>query len=301
MLNENNLFASILQVITYHDLFDYPLTNFEIWQKISIKTSLIDTINTLKKPNHLIQEKQGFYFLTGREQIVITRYNRYNYTFRKIKLAKIIAHIFKYISSIELIAVGNLIGAHNLKDESDIDFFIITKPNTLWVTRFITTSIVKALNLRPTQKNQRDKICLSFFITNNNLNLENIKLNPNDLYLTGWLSNLFPIYDKNNIYNCLIKNNPWLHTSLPNWEPSNSSPQFLIKETFTIFPLELLKLFETPLKKFQLKMFPIAIKELMNQDTRVIINDQMLKFHVNDRRKMYQEKFEAKWKNLKEA
>jgi hypothetical protein len=45
-----------------------------------------------------------------------------------------------------------------------------------------------------------------------------------------------------------------------------------------------MRAFETPAKRLQSKMFPERIRGMMNRDTRVVVNDDVLKFHVDDRR-----------------
>ena len=55
---------------------------------------------------------------------------------------------------------------------------------------------------------------------------------------------------------------------------------------------------EKAAKKFQMKILPAALKELMNKDTRVIINDSILKLYLTDRRAEFMEKYEAKLRTL---
>lgn len=301
----NHIQTNIIKTICYFDIFDYPLTSFEIWQKIDLKIDLPEIINELENINkNIIKEKHGFYFLDKREEIINIRRKRYNHTIRKLKRAKLITHIFKFIPSIKFIAVGNLVGAHNLKNKSDIDFFIITKPGTIWTTRFITTGLMKILGLRPQQNNQTDKICLSFFITSQSLNFDQFKINAKDTYIKYWLADLYPIYETNNTYSNLINENTWLKKELPNWlrvipnskyslEEKNKKIQF----NFT----RITNLIEKTLKNFQLKILPKNIKESMNQNTNIVVTDDILKFHTNDRREKYNNLFIKKYKEINKA
>ncbi|MFH0972736.1 MAG: hypothetical protein V1768_01930, partial [Patescibacteria group bacterium] len=44
-------------------------------------------------------------------------------------------------------------------------------------------------------------------------------------------------------------------------------------------------------KKIQLKIMPRQLKEMANKNTKVVINDKILKLHVNDRRDKYRKAF----------
>jgi len=287
----------IIQVIVFFDLFDYPLTKEEIWQNIDIKCDLkdIENILSLEKINKQLSHKDGFYFLCGREKIIQTRLARFNFAKRKIKRAKHIAKIFKFIPWIRMIAIGNMIGKNNLRDNSDIDLFIITDTKRIWLTRFFCVSIAQILGMRPYKNNTRDKICLSFFASMENLNLKNLMLKniSKDIYFIYWLANLMPIYDANNTYTKFIQANNWLKKYLPNWQPKTTKQSKYIKTYKDILDFFMAR-FEPNFKKLQLKIMPQNLKKLMNKDARVIINDNILKLHADDRRNYFYEKYKKR-------
>ena len=130
MLNNqttNKLKEAILKAVAFFDMFDYPLTPFEIWIFCELECELSEILEILNKDNLFLEKKCGFYFLKKRKEIVDIRKRRYDYANRKFKRALKIARLFKLIPWIKMIAVGNSIGANNLRDNSDIDFFIITE------------------------------------------------------------------------------------------------------------------------------------------------------------------------------
>jgi hypothetical protein len=326
----------IREIIVFFDMFDYPLTSWEVEKYCDLPSPRLDAVETslgemsnyeLRTSNIFNDEHasffregktttaDGFYFLLGRESIIETRKKRYNYSMRKLKRAKLIAKIFKIIPWIKMIAVGNIIGSYNLKDDSDIDLFIITEKNRIWLSRFFCVVITKILNLRPTPKNSRDKICLSFFVSEENLNLEKLMLKETkfpsllrrsgyegragnlvssspDVYFIYWLAGLYPIYT-NNTWSKFYEANNWLKNYLPNWQAGEFNNKFNAGKPWPKFyRISINFIFgwaEKQSKKIQLKFLAPDLKKLMNQDTRVVINDQVLKLHVLDRREHYRD------------
>jgi len=318
---------AIVRAIAFFDLFDYPLTAWEIWRYIGLKCKLTDVFESLAEVADAfspLQEKNGFYFLTGREGIIDEKMTRYNLAEKKIKKAVRVARVFKLIPWVKMMAVSNIIGSHNLREESDIDLFIITEKNRIWLTRFFCIIISKVLGLRPKRKKIRNKICLSFFVSREAMDLRKLMLGQEkrgashslasspsaslreagndresvDIYFIYWLAGLAPIYDVNQTYKKFIEANDWLKKCLPNWSANLINYRRSAGKSFSIFYYDMVDLFlgglEERIKKLQLKIMPAELTEIMNQDTRVVINDQILKLHANDRREEYKERFIAK-------
>lgn len=285
-------------MIAFFDMFDYPLTTLEIWQNLSSKCELDEVLLALEEVKQ-IEKQNGFYFLIGRAAVVAERQKRYSETDRKFKRALMLARIYKFIPWIKLIAIGNLMGAHNLKADGDIDLFIITEARRAWATRFFCAGLAKVFGLRPKPGQSRDKICLSFFIDEQALDLRRLMLNVNsDVYFIYWLAGLTPLYDQGGIYEKLISANPWLNSFLPNWRARLHSSRRDVGKPFSQFYRDVLEMFlgglEPQFKTLELKLLPPELWKLMNLDSRVVINDQVIKLHANDRREEYRDKFKEK-------
>lgn len=301
---------AILKTLCWFDVFDYPLTKEEVWRfgLFIDECELGEVEKELAKMmigNKIIQT-EIFFHLPGRSEIITERKKRYNHTDQKFKRAMKFAKIFRLLPSIELVAMGNLIGSHNLRAGGDIDLLIVAKPGTIWTTRFITATIVKLLGARPTADSTTDKICLSFYATSEALNFESTA-QVNQLYFFYWLAFLTPIYDPHDAELCgaqrggayakLMRENIWIKERLPNFFPQTPHHLRTVKKIncyladLILYPWYL---FENQLKSLQLKILPQSLRELANQDTRVVISDRMLKFHANDRRQEFQEKYRTK-------
>ncbi|MDO8592221.1 MAG: hypothetical protein Q7R92_00440 [bacterium] len=322
--NSNELKEAIVKTVAYFDMFDWPLTSLEIWLNLEVKCGLLEMMEALEQkdtrcPLDTECPKNGFYFLAGRSEIILERLRRYNFTDRKFKRALRAARLFKFIPWVKLVAAANLFGDHNLKDGSDIDLFIITAKNRLWISRWFCVGLVKFLRWRPDLAKgiYRDRICLSFFISEAALELSAVRLgqkkNPpcppllkgaeQDIHFAHWLIGLKPIYEKEpGIYQKFIFANGWLKQSFPNWRPPIMASRGRIKNGASGFYGDLLEMFlgglEPQFKKLQIRIMPRRVKELMNQGTNVIVNDEIIKTHVNDRREEYRERYEKKINSL---
>lgn len=298
-LNERTIKQSIFEVITFFDMFDFPLTWFEIWKYLPIKCQLSEVQKALYE-NELrekIGNKNGFYFLKGREEIIVVRMKRYNYANEKFKKALFICGFFKLIPWLRMVAIGNMIGSNNLKKESDIDLFIVAQTGRIWLTRLFCVGLAVLLRMRPRKNNFKNKICLSFFVSEDALNLEALTL-KNDKYFLYWLADLTPVYGLGTYKKFVFANN-WMRNDLPNWEEFNPVSRIINKPANVIFCKifdSLIGWTEKIIRTCQLNYMPRNIKNLMEKNSScVVINDKVLKFHLNDRRGEYNKLFFEKF------
>jgi hypothetical protein len=313
-MKNNKVEKQLLSAICYFDVFDYPLTLLEIWQWIfdvngqAQKVDLLEIKNALKNLTTIIDNKRGFYFLRGRESIILKRLKRYAIAGDKNSIAKKGIRVLRFLPFIKLIGVCNNSGNNNTRRDSDIDLFIVTASGRLYVVRFFVTTVLTLMRLRRHGKKVTDRLCLSFYSSEDDLNFEKLKIAEKDPYLIYWIANLFPLYDCGG-YEEFISQNNWIRKYLPNYNPKSGSYMrrvddsklsvFLKKFMEKILDGFLGNWLEIILKKIQLFKMSQNEKSLAREnDTRVIISDTMLKFHENDRRLIYKKEFENRLKNL---
>lgn len=314
----NELEKNIFKTIVWFDIFDYPLTAWEIYKwgygkKSDIKNQISNIKESLEKSEELkklISYKDGFYFLKWRDDLVKIRKERYLLAEKKYKKLLKITNILTHLPFVKLIAVADGLSYSNSKEGDDIDLFIITSKNRIWLVRFLSILILKFLKVRPTLSDKKDKICLNFFITEENLNLKKICLSEKndlpDIYFIYWLAWLYPIYTEGDIWEKFVEANYWIKKYLSNYYPqeSISRRKIILKPIYRFFKRFCEKIhsksFNGLSEKFyrwlQLKIMPKHLKEITNKNTSVIINDQILKFHDKDRREEYRKKIYEKTK-----
>ncbi|MCX6742640.1 MAG: hypothetical protein NT116_00200 [Candidatus Parcubacteria bacterium] len=273
-----------------------------------------DCLANSAKLKKFITTKSGFYFLKnppsrkatadlGREELIKIRQERYNLAEKKFKIARRAVKIFKFLPFVKMVSVCNSLAYSNAKADSDIDLFIITSPGRIWLTRLFIIGIIWLLGLRPHEGKATDKICLSYYITTENLDLSGTRILDIDVHLIFWLSTFWKIYDRDNYFTKFYQANSWLKKYLPNWQqPQYGLRRLVADNNFnkTIYKIlefaeqgQIGAFFDSLAKKLQLKYMSQQKKDLaVVGDKSVIISDTILKFHLNDRRRQYLEMFE---------
>ena len=286
MSNDNlKKYKQVLRPIIFLDLFSFPPTAWELWQYLDKKQSLLDVEKALKElvEKKVLQELQGFYFLFGREKLVSIRQHRYNYSAAKIRKARIFSKVFSIFPGVLMVSAANFIGSHNWRQDSDIDFFIITKEKYLWRSRLFCAGITKLMFSRPTEKSKKDKICLSFYVSESALNLKSLELEGGDPYFEYWKRGLLPLYAHGDIWNRFQEEN------------SESEKDSLNENVYDReFINNKLGFFENIAKKIQLLIMPTALREAMKKSEGVVINDRVLKLYLREKRRDFREDYNNK-------
>jgi hypothetical protein len=279
-LNNDNQerYKQVLRPLIFLDLFSFPPTAWELWLYLDKKISLLDVEKSLQelKEKNVLQELQGFYFLSGRDEIVNIRRHRYNYSSAKLRKAHRFSRIFSLFPGVIMVAAANFIGSHNWRQESDIDFFIITKKNYLWRSRLFCAGVAKLLFSRPTIKSKRDKICLSFYISESALNLHSLELEGGDPYFDYWRRGLFPLYTYQNIWD--------------KFQNANTAE----KISNNVVKINKLGFLENIAKKIQLLIMPADLRRAMIESEGVVINDDVLKLYLKEKRRYFRQSFNEK-------
>lgn len=299
--------------LAYFDIFDYPLTSFEIWKYLfwpdGPKTSLEEILEMLETDafKEKASEKDGYYYLKGREKIIVLRRERYTMNIHKWKKSRRLFTTLLQIPYIRGIALCNMFALNNLKTTSDIDVFVVTEKNHIWSTRLLITFFTWARGLWRHQHKIANRFDLSFYITREHLNLEPLFLKPYDIYFIYWVATLAFVYDS--VADEFYEKNAWIYRYLPNFIPRQEIE--LHKPRARLYELGARveeKIWNTPLGKvrescakwFQNRRMAPKEASRTTKAPGVVINDAILKFHEHDRRADFRDRFEEKYRKLTE-
>jgi len=293
---------AIIATLAYFDIFDFPLKQEEIWQWLFSKQRPIDRKDFLGILGFLgeegvVVEKDGFYFFPGRENILAVREQRSEISEQKIKKAKrLVRWWLKHVPWIKAIFLTNSASYHNALENSDIDLFIIAQKNRLWLTRFLAVLPLKILNLRPTKKNKKDKFCLSYFVSKDNLNLEKYELVKDFPILVYWSTFYLFLSGNDDWQKKFWQANEWIKKYLPNfrceWKceldangNANINSEDIFLDVEEISGSGLVDWMERWLKKFQLWYLPQELKKaaVEQNENCVYLNDNIIELHLESK------------------
>ena len=313
----NNLEKAIISTLAYFKVHKYPLTLLEIYKwlyvdriknlesrikerkiKVSDIQKTLDESESLKK---VIKCKNGFYCLRGDENLVELRKKRHNLAQSRWKKLRRIATILQIVPNLKLFAACNTLVLNDIREDSDIDVFVIIKDGRMWQTRFFITVLVALLGQWRHKNNIANKICLSFYVTDKKMNLKWLAKKPYDPMLTYWVTFIYPLLDRG-VYGKFIEENKWVKNHVPNFIKYN--PNLLERRVAKVYIFDILRklleaILNTGIGNFVEKIFKkIQIGKMKKGDswkrdnTDVVISDQMLKFHEKDRRDYFRKVYE---------
>ncbi|MBI2315203.1 hypothetical protein HYU93_04080 [Candidatus Daviesbacteria bacterium] len=274
---------AILKTLIYADIFDYPLTVFEIHKwLIGKKATLRQVEKTLYKLSRESRVKsQGeYYYLPRRSKLVSKRLRCGQQSLIYFRKAKMLSQILKLIPWVKLVGISGGLALNSASKKDDIDLFIIISKNRLWVSRLFIIGLFSLIGQRRKKGDQGRKIAGKFCI---NILLEEDKLEQQnkDIFIAHELLQMKPLWFRGGIYSKYLLDNEWVFKSLPNWI-GNASQELRIMNYESRRKHKnrnsLISLLESFAKWFQLKIM---------QQSRGMerIEDGALYFHPKDCRR----------------
>lgn len=297
------LTTAILRTLAYFDVFDRPLTREELWRWLwpdpahPIGEVTIGLIEAALKGDELRGRAVwvgDMVTLPGHEEIVNVWKKRQPDNVRKWKRAESAARFLELVPFVKLVAVANTLAINNARPTSDIDFFIVTSGQHIWIARWLVTGIINLLGWRRHGTKITNRICLSFYITTDALDVAPLKSADPDPHFTFWASQIVPLMDDVATYEKFRAANSWIRRSLPNvWAKPNTDRRLApnsglrsIKKFYEIFFTSPVGIpIENWARQRQLKKMEANTHSRASEPTTdVIISEDVLKFHEADRR-----------------
>lgn len=208
---------AILKTLLYSDIFDYPLSEEEVWRFLISDEHINESSfrKHVERINSVVYRKNGFLFVGKNERNVQKRIRRSRVSQDKLNIAiQTIEKLF-LVPTVKLIGISGNLSMMNAGKKDDIDLFVIAKKDTAWITRLLLIIYLKLMGKHRSRKDTRveNKFCLNMIIDEESLPLPKNKRN---IYTAHEIVQLRPVMQRENVYKRFINSNYWITDYMPN-------------------------------------------------------------------------------------
>lgn len=222
MNNEDQIVAvegSILNTLEYFGLFNYPLTSNEIHRFLAVKTDLKTVELVLKESSEKIYVFESKYYCLKNNPDWVNERKSGNK-----RAEELLYKSHKYVKKISScpfvrsVAISGSLSKYYASEDADIDYFIITKANRLWIARTLLHFYKKFTFLRGNEH----FYCMNYFIDE-----ETLEIDQKNVYSAIETVTLLPSYNSEIIKKLKQENKLWVKEYLPN-ETFNEDNRFVL-------------------------------------------------------------------------
>lgn len=198
----------ILATLAYFDLFHYPLTEKEIFLFLPgscDKQQFKRMLNEMADKKYICKF-QNYFSLTSDPYLIERRNKGYAKAIQLLKTARKIAALLSLFPYIKGVAVSGSLSKYYADEHSDIDFFIITAKNRLWIARTLTHLLKKVSFLF----HKQHFLCMNYFVDEQHLEIE-----EQNVFTATEISTLLPMQGAS-VFEKFYASNKWTENFLPN-------------------------------------------------------------------------------------
>ena len=201
--------GAILQTLAYFDIFQYPLLKIEIKSFLSQKIS-DEALEAALKPlvySGAVFEIDQFYSLKNDLEIIHKR-QKGNFLAKNLlpKATKIGSFLYRF-PYVRAVAISGSLSKNYVEEKADIDFFIITKKDRLWIARTFMHLFKKLTFLAGKQH----LYCMNFYIDEDSL-----LISEKNIYTATEIITLLPVAGRASLKD-FFEFNAWAGEWFPNY------------------------------------------------------------------------------------
>lgn len=289
---ENDFQKFVLSTLAFFDVLDFAPTSAEIHEFLYRGSCELRNIQGFLKSSPYFISNGKYFALKNREELLALRETKKAESERLWRKAKRWRFLFKILPFVKSVAVCNNLALNNATEKSDIDLFIITKRNRMFLARLIATAILHSLRLRRHGRKIAGRFCLSFWLSEDKMDFESLQIDKEDIYLAFWMKSLKPITGYEIFKKFMQINCKWLSGYFHCYQKADSKSEIAVNEEKS-----LLAPIDNFIGKYQLKRIEQR-KKLLPDGRGINASCGMLKFHDNDRRYEFREEFLKRIKYL---
>lgn len=214
---DESIRQSILSALGYFNIFKFPLYFEEVLKYVGAPVSadiLQEELNALVAAECIFLHK-NLYMLENNETLAENRIKSSAKAAVRLKEAQRSGKIIARFPFVRSVCVSGSLSKGYADDLSDIDFFIITGKNRLWICRSLLHIFKKFTFLN----NKQHSYCMNYFLDESMLCLEE----QNNFTGTEIIT-LIPVHDEGIYFDFIYSNLNWVSHYFPNFILQQSTP-----------------------------------------------------------------------------
>lgn len=205
----SKLGSSILSTLLYADVFSYPLTQEEIYARCSLNAVTIEQLS--RELNQLVEEKRlfslgNFYSVQNNPGLIKKRLKSNQTAERYMGKARFISRCIGAFPYVRAVFLSGSISKGCMDRNSDIDYFIITQPGRLWVTKTLLFVVRKLIPFQFRKK----YFCFNYLIDSSRMEIA-----EKNLFTATEIITVIPTYGGRE-YLDFYRANQWVRGYYPN-------------------------------------------------------------------------------------
>lgn len=199
---------NIIATLAYFDVFNYPLTSGEIFLFLGNKcdNEIFNAALSYLVIHDSVYRFDGFYTLKNDPNIAVRRRDGNRKASELIKIAEKVGQILIKFPYVRGIGISGSLSKNFADDQSDIDLFIITVKDRLWIARTFMHLFKKLTFL----VNKEHFFCMNYFIDEDGLEIV-----EKNIYTATEVVTLIPL-EGDVAFEKFFSANAWTMAYLPN-------------------------------------------------------------------------------------
>lgn len=164
----SSLQQHVLRTLAYYDIFQYPLTAAEVHRFLQCAAgrAVVDGALTWLVMHGFIHQSDDLYALRSDAALFARRREGNREAVRAMPRAQRRAYWIAQFPFVRAVMASGSLSKGYMDASSDLDFFIVTAPNRVWIARMLLV-IYKRLFLF----NQHKNFCVNYFVDENHLEI----------------------------------------------------------------------------------------------------------------------------------
>ena len=199
---------AVLQSVIYASLFDYPLTLAQLRDSLvnvaADEASILSWWRTSALLQSAIEQRDGQFFPAGRSDLLATRHRREELSRHLLHRDRSMLSLVSHMPFVRMVALSGSLAHLNAERSADVDLFVITKADRVWLVTVAVLLVAKAMGWRR-------RLCMNYVISERQMAIA-----PADLFSANQIIHLRPLTGWPT-YQQFLDANPFVSQHYPNY------------------------------------------------------------------------------------